>query len=70
MHSVCLVKLRSYISSPLLAFMAEHHKMAAVVAGLGHCFELENKECEHIMCTHTHMRARAYCTCTLTCDGN
>ena len=30
--------------------------MAAVVAGLGHCFELENKECEYIMCTHIHTR--------------
>ncbi|XP_003382576.1 PREDICTED: sorting nexin-33-like [Amphimedon queenslandica] len=25
-------------------FMAEHHRMAAVITGLGHCFEMVNKE--------------------------
>lgn len=68
-NAQCVLQSNYVLIFPLfLAFMAEHHKMAAVVAGLGHCFELENKECEYIMCTHTH--ARAYCTCTLTCDGN
>ena len=29
-----------------VAFMAEHHRMAAVITGLGHCFEMVNKECK------------------------
>ena len=28
-----------------IAFMAEHHRMSAVVAGLASCFKQENKEC-------------------------
>ena len=34
------------INTFFLAFMAEFHKMASVITGLGQCFKQENSDCE------------------------